>query len=132
MSTSPLLQHCSRGHSSGGWACCSVVPDSAFIPTKSRGSRRRGGGGAVNRELKKLTATGQVTVNRRGNQTRYQANPDSLVFAELRALVVKTMGIADQLRQALSPFAEQISFAFISGSVARGTEGAGSVSIRRW
>lgn len=82
--------------------------------------------------MKKLTATGQVTVNRRGNQTRYQANPDSLVFAELRALVVKTMGIADQLRQALSPFAEQISFAFISGSVARGTEGAGSVSIRRW
>lgn len=84
------------------------------------------GGGAVSRELKKLAAAGLVTVNRRGNQTLYQANPDSPVFAELRALVVKTMGAADQLPQALSPFAEQISFAFIYGSVVRGTEGAGS------
>lgn len=84
------------------------------------------GGGAVSRELKKLAAAGLVTVNRRGNQTLYQVNPDSPVFSELRALVVKTMGVADQLRQALSPFAEQITFAFIYGSVARGTEGADS------
>lgn len=80
----------------------------------------------MSRELKTLAAAGLVTVNRRGNQTLYQANPDSPVFAELRALVVRTIGIADQLRQALSPLAEQIAFASIYGSVARGTEGADS------
>lgn len=100
------------------------MPVRAFIPIKSYDSRSQGG---VSRELKKLAAAGLVTVNRRGNQTLYQANPDSPVFSELRALVViKTMGGAYQLRQALSPFAEQITLAFIYGSVARGTEGADS------
>jgi predicted nucleotidyltransferase len=41
------------------------------------------------------------------------------VFAELRGLVLKTMGLADALRTALAPLAGQIDAAFIYGSVAR-------------
>ncbi|MEO7106069.1 MAG: nucleotidyltransferase domain-containing protein, partial [Rhodoferax sp.] len=41
------------------------------------------------------------------------------VFAELRGLVLKTMGLADVLRTALVPLAPQIDLAFVYGSVAK-------------
>src|SRR5437667_10262148 len=47
------------------------------------------GTGAVQRELRRLEASGLVTVTRVGNQKHYQANPGSPVFDELRALVLK-------------------------------------------
>ena len=84
------------------------------------------GSGAAHRELKKLAAAGLLTETRMGNQTRYQANPATPVFNELRGLITKTFGVADLLRQALVPLANRISVALIYGSVARGTEGAGS------
>ena len=86
----------------------------------------RSGSGAVNRELKKLAAAGLLTATRRGNQTLYQANPDSPVFAELRGLIAKTSGVADHIGRVLAPFAGQIHLALIYGSVARGTEGPDS------
>jgi hypothetical protein len=45
----------------------------------------RSGTGAVQRELRRLEASGLVTVTRVGNQKHYQANPGSPVFEELRA-----------------------------------------------
>lgn len=84
------------------------------------------GSGAAHRELKKLAAAGLLTETRIGNQTRYQANPATPVFNELRGLITKTFGIADHLRQALLPLAGRIGIALIYGSVARGTEGTGS------
>ena len=60
-----------------------------------------------------------MTVTRSGNQKHYQANASATVFAELRGLVLKTMGLADVLRAALAPLAGQIDGAFIYGSVAR-------------
>jgi len=80
------------------------------------------GTGAVYRELKKLAAAGLLTETKIGNQARYQANPDTPVFTELRGLIVKTFGVADHLRQALAPVANQIGVAVIYGSMARGTE----------
>jgi predicted nucleotidyltransferase len=80
------------------------------------------GTGAVHRELKKLAAAGLLTETKIGNQARYQANPDTPVFTELRGLIVKTFGVADHLRQALAPVANQIGVAVIYGSMARGTE----------
>jgi len=77
------------------------------------------GTGAVQRELASLSESGLLTVNKQGNQKHYQANANAPVFAELRSLVLKTMGLADVLRQALSPLAAQIDFAFVYGSVAR-------------
>lgn len=77
------------------------------------------GTGAVQRELATLSEAGLLTVTKQGNQKHYQANPDAPVFAELRALVLKTMGLADVLKAALAPLAPQIDLAFVYGSVAK-------------
>lgn len=77
------------------------------------------GTGAVQRELASLSESGLLTVSKQGNQKHYQANANTPVFTELRALVLKTMGLADVLRNALGPLAAQIDFAFVYGSVAR-------------
>ena len=77
------------------------------------------GTGAVQRELAGLSAAGLLTVRKQGNQKHYQANASAPVFAELRSLVLKTMGLADVLRAALAPLAAQVDAAFIYGSVAR-------------
>lgn len=84
------------------------------------------GTGAVQRELARLEAAGLITVQRRGNQKHYQANAASPVFQELHGLVVKTFGIADALRTALAPLASRMRATFIFGSIAKGTETAGS------
>lgn len=86
----------------------------------------RSGKGAVQRELASLLAAELVTVREQGNQKHYQANAASPVFAELRGLVLKTVGLADVLRAALAPLAEQIAAAFVYGSVARHEDTAGS------
>jgi len=75
--------------------------------------------GAVQREVKRLTAVGILRRTVRGHQVYYQANPECPVFAELKGLVVKTAGVADVLREALAPLASRIRVAFIYGSVAR-------------
>jgi len=84
------------------------------------------GTGAVHRQLQRLEKAGLVTVARDGNQKYYAARRDSPVFPELHGLVVKTVGIIDPLRAALAPIADQIDLAFVFGSVAKGSERAGS------
>lgn len=77
------------------------------------------GTGAVQRELVALAGCGLLTVTKVGNQRHYQANASSPLFAELRGLVLKTVGLADVLRTALKPLAGQIEAAFVFGSVAK-------------
>lgn len=77
------------------------------------------GTGAVQRELLSLSEAGLLTVSKQGNQKHYQANADAPVFAELRSLVLKTMGLTDVLRVALTPLGSQIDLAFVYGSVAK-------------
>lgn len=84
------------------------------------------GVGTVQRELKRLSDAGLLTVSRSGNQKHYQANPDSPIFDELRGIVVKTFGVVDVLREALLPLSADIQMAFVYGSVASGTERQGS------
>ena len=84
------------------------------------------GTGAVQRELATLSEAGLLTVKRQGNQKHYQANADAPVFAELRGLVLKTVGLADVLRAALAPLAPQIELAFVYGSVAKQQDTADS------
>jgi predicted nucleotidyltransferase len=86
----------------------------------------RSGSGAVQRELAHLEAAELVTVKRVGNQKHYQANASAPIFEELRGLVLKTSGLVDVLRSALAPLAAQIDKAFVYGSVAKGTDTAGS------
>lgn len=84
------------------------------------------GSGGVQRELARLESSGLVTVHRIGNQKHYQANHDAPIFSELRAIVLKTFGVADVLRVALQPLWPQLDLAFVYGSLAKGTERAGS------
>ncbi len=65
-------------------------------------------------------------MSRRGNQTHYQANPECPIYTELLGIVRKTFGIAEQVRAALAPVSDQLVWAFIYGSVAKGSEHAGS------
>jgi predicted nucleotidyltransferase len=84
------------------------------------------GVGAVHRELATLESAGLVRVSRMGNQKHFQANPNAPIFAELRGIVLKTVGLADVLREALAPLAPRIAAAFVYGSLAKGTDTAHS------
>lgn len=84
------------------------------------------GTGAVHRQLSRLERAGWVTVVRAGNQKHYQANRASPAFAELRGLVVKTVGVLEPLRRALATKAKDLRAAFVYGSVAKGTDTARS------
>lgn len=82
--------------------------------------------GVVQRELEKLAQSGLVTIKKIGNQKHYQANPETPIFAELRGIVLKTVGLADILRLALLPLSDKIQVAFIYGSIAKGSDTAKS------
>ena len=84
------------------------------------------GKGALQRELARLESAGLVRMEKLGNQKRYQANRDAPIFEELRGIVLKTFGLVERLREALAPLAEAIDEAFVFGSVATGTDTAGS------
>jgi predicted nucleotidyltransferase len=79
--------------------------------------------GNAHRALRRLEQAGLVKSSRIGNQRRYEANPDSPIFGELQGIVRKTMGLADVLREALSPLRARIEQAFVFGSIARGDSG---------
>ncbi len=86
----------------------------------------KGGTGAVHRQLCRLEAAGLLWVTRSGNQKHYQARRDSPLFSELHGLVTKTVGLVEPLRHALERRASAIRAAFVYGSVAKGTDKAGS------
>lgn len=78
--------------------------------------------GPVQRELKNLTDSGIVTREVQGRQVYYQANERCPIFDELKAIVRKTFGIADVIREAFAPVSESIRAAFIFGSIAKSTD----------
>lgn len=84
------------------------------------------GRGALQRELERMTTSGLITVTAIGRQKHYQASRNSPIFSELRSITLKTFGLADVLRQALSAHEAAIRCAFIYGSVAKGTDSASS------
>lgn len=84
------------------------------------------GKGSLMRELDRLQRAGVLTMSRQGNQTHYQANPDCPIYVELLGIARKTFGIAEPLRQALQPFAKQITWAFVYGSIAKDQANASS------
>ena len=61
-----------------------------------------------------------------GHQEHYQANAASPLFGELRNIVLKTVGLADPLRDALTPLSSPIRAAFVYGSVAKAADHSGS------
>jgi len=93
-------------------------PDRSFFAREII-SRTAAGSGAAQRELARLAESGLVTLRRVGNQTHYQANPRAPIFAELRGIVLKTIAVAEPLRDALAPLADRIDLALVYGSVAK-------------
>ena len=82
--------------------------------------------GTVTRELRRLTEVGLLERESRGNQVVYRANVRSPVFEELASVLRKTSGLSDELARALAPLSKRISVAFVFGSMARGSQNAGS------
>ena len=86
----------------------------------------KSGTGAVQRELTKLTQAGLLTSRWDSNRKTYQANKQAPIFAELNRILLKTTGLVEPIRNALKPFQNRIRFAFIFGSIAKGTDTANS------
>jgi predicted nucleotidyltransferase len=82
----------------------------------------RSGSGAVQRELDRLSRAGIVTVDLAGGRKHVQANHATPIFEELRGLVEKTTGVAEQLRKALENRADRVPLAVLFGSVAKQTD----------
>ena len=84
------------------------------------------GSASLQRELNRLADAGLVDTQAVGNQRRFQANPQSPVYAELVALTRKTLGTVPVLRNALSPLLPGLQSAWVYGSVAKQTDTASS------
>jgi predicted nucleotidyltransferase len=84
------------------------------------------GQGAVQRELKQLADAGIINASRQGRMIYYKANRECPIYDELHRMMSKTAGLADVLKKSLEPLAPQIDLAFIYGSQASFTAGAGS------
>mgnify|MGYP001168480211 CR=1 FL=1 len=82
--------------------------------------------GTLKKELDALCRVGLLHSERVGNQVQFRANQGHPIFAELQALIRKTTGLADVLRQALQPLGDQIALAFVFGSMASGSAHADS------
>lgn len=79
----------------------------------------RGAGSTV---LKRWVASGLLRERKVGNQRRLSANPQFVLYPELRRMVLKTVGLSDPLAKALAPIASRLTEAFVFGSVASGTD----------
>lgn len=76
--------------------------------------------------LQRWVETGVLRERKIGNNRRLSANPDFLLYPELRKIAMKTVGLAHPLVTALTPFAEKLKEAFVFGSVAKGTDSSTS------
>lgn len=71
-------------------------------------------------ELASLVACDLLLTRKDGNRVYYQVSPSCPVLEELQSLLIKTTGVADVVRSALKKHFDNIDYAFIFGSVARG------------
>ena len=78
----------------------------------------------VRKEAMKLEALGLIQKRRDGNRTYFKANTDHPLYKDIQQVVIKTTGLADILRKALT--VEEIHFAFVFGSVVEGNANAES------
>jgi predicted nucleotidyltransferase/DNA-binding HxlR family transcriptional regulator len=80
--------------------------------------------GTVRQDVEKLVKVGLVTRRKDGNRVYYAANEMHPLVGDIRQLVLKTVGLADVLADALTD--QGIRCALVFGSVAAGTAGAES------
>jgi predicted nucleotidyltransferase len=80
--------------------------------------------GTIRQEAAKLERLGLVLKRQDGNRTYYSANRQNPLFGTIHDFVMKTTGLGEMLRHALS--VEGVVYAFVFGSVAAGTQNAES------
>lgn len=100
-------------------------PDRKFFATEVI-TLAGAGSGAIQRELATFAETGLLSVEQVGKQKYFQANQSSPIFDELRQITLKTVGLAEPLRDALRKTGVTIDLALVYGSVAKGTDKASS------
>lgn len=76
--------------------------------------------GAVRKEAMKLLRLQLIVQRIDGNRTYYKANKSHPIYKIIHDLVLQTVGLVDIFNQSLD--SKSISFAFIFGSIAKGTE----------
>jgi predicted nucleotidyltransferase len=81
--------------------------------------------GTIQSELRKLLRLDLVSKRKDGNRTYYRANKDHPLFLDIQRLVLKTVGLVDILQNKLTK-SQEITIAFVFGSIARQEEMAGS------
>jgi predicted nucleotidyltransferase len=81
---------------------------------------------SLQRELASLVRGGILVQKREGKHVYFEAATDSPILQELQGLILKTVGLADVVRDALKPLANRIRWAFVYGSVARCEEHSAS------
>ena len=81
--------------------------------------------GTIQTELRKLLRLDLVNKRKDGNRTYYRANKDHPLFLDIQRLVLKTVGLVDILQNKLTK-SQEITIAFVFGSIARQEEMAGS------
>jgi uncharacterized protein len=98
-----------------------VQPDRDFgtLELLSRMGNSRGAGSSL---LKRWVDSGLLQERRVGNQRRLSANPQFLLYPELRQMVLKTTGLTEPLAKALAPLVNRLTDAFVFGSVADGSD----------
>ncbi len=79
--------------------------------------------GTIQQEIRKLEGMELIVARKDGNRVCYSANTAHPLYEDIRSLVLKTSGLVEVLREALSK--EGVVAAFVFGSVVRGEEGAG-------
>ena len=84
------------------------------------------GFGATHRYVQALAEAGALEERYVGNQHQYRVNQGFPLYAELRGICLKSFGLRDRIRDALLPVVDQITEAFIFGSVARHEDKPGS------
>jgi predicted nucleotidyltransferase len=81
------------------------------------------GRGSTQHQIERLLTAGVLKEEpRRGRQRSIRANTEHFLYPELSSIVRKSFGMAEPLKEALRPFAQNIEEAFVFGSVAKGTD----------
>jgi len=76
---------------------------------------------ALRRELNRLERIGLLDSQRKGRAKLYRTNRQHPIYLELRAIILKTTGLGQILRDEIANLG-QIDFAFIYGSYAEGED----------
>ena len=77
--------------------------------------------GLVHRELENLKKISIITERHKGKLRHFKINKSSLIYPEIRSLILKTEGLGNIIAEALKKV-KGIKYAMIFGSFAKGTE----------